>query len=273
MSLSALRLNLESSLAGRVPDPFTYRDRKVVETAPCGIPAIDSLLGGLPRGSLTEICGPPCSGRTSVLLSALASRTAQLEACALVDGRDAFDPQSAEVAGVSLKNLLWVRCRDVDQSLQAADLLLHSGGFGLVALDLSDFPPQTVRYIPLNAWFRFRRTVEYTPTIFLVLEQESNAQTSASLVLGLGMESARWSVTEAPDAGAQPAACLLNGFQAYAEVLRSRVKPVTEMPVQGRNWRANRATGFETAAQACLPQGVPYDLGYKLFSKPSVRRS
>lgn len=192
---STLRLSVESALAGRVSVPFTYRDRKIVETVPSGIPQIDSIAGGLPRGSLTEICGPSCSGRTSLLLSALASITAQPEACALIDARDAFDPHSAEAAGVNLENLLWVRCRDINQSLRAADLLLQGGGFGLIALDLSDIPSQTVRYVPLNAWFRFRKTVEDTPTIFLLLEQESNAKTCASLVLGLGMDSSHWTET------------------------------------------------------------------------------
>ncbi len=217
-----LRLTVESALAGRVSAPFTYRDRKVVETVPSGIPAIDSLAGGLPRGSLTEICGPPGSGRTSILFSALASRTSQPEACALIDAHDAFDPHSAEGAGVNLKNLLWVRCHDVDQSLRAADLLLQGGGFGLIVLDLSDIPPQTVRYVPLNAWFRFRKTVEDTPTILLLLEQESNAKTCASLVLGLGMDSSHWTSTfEFPS---DTHACLLDGFHVRAEILRSKIE-------------------------------------------------
>ena len=161
-----------------------------MNTVSAGIPEIDSLTGGLPRGGLTEICGPPCSGRTSLLISALAERTAHEEVCALVDGRDTFDPHSAEAAGVALKQLLWVRCRNIDQAFRATDLLIQGGGFGLIALDLSDIPPETVRYIPLNAWFRFRRAVEDTSTILVVLEQEPNAKTCASLVLRLGAEPA-----------------------------------------------------------------------------------
>ena len=46
--------------------------------------------------------------------------------CALVDARDAFDPISAEAAGVKLKHLLWVRCKTVDQALRATDLLIHT---------------------------------------------------------------------------------------------------------------------------------------------------
>src|SRR5580700_1868633 len=146
-NLAALRLQVETALAGRVAAPFSYRDRKLVEVVSAGLPEIDALTGGLPRGGLTEICGPPCSGRTSLLISALAERTAQDEACALVDGHDTFDPHSAQVAGVELKQLLWARCRNIDQAFRAADLLVQGGGFGLIALDLSDITSESVRYI------------------------------------------------------------------------------------------------------------------------------
>ena len=230
-NLATLRLKVEAALAGRTSAPFAYRDRKVVEAVSAGICEIDSLIGGLPRGSLTEICGPPCSGRTSLLLSALASRTTHAEVCALVDGRDAFDPYSAEAAGVELKQLLWVRCRNIDQAFRATDLLIQGGGFGLIALDLGDIPPETVRYVPLNAWFRFRRAVEDTSTILVVLEQEPHAKTCASLVLRVGNDPARWSNTfeNNADAGVSfqhPHVCLLHGFEVRAEVLRSRTQPV-----------------------------------------------
>ena len=192
-NLATLRSDVELSLTGRVVSPFGYRDRKSVETVLTGIPEIDALAGGFPRGALTELCGPPCSGRTTVLLSALASRTAEAEVCALIDARDSFDPRSAEAAGVELQQLLWVRCRSLEQSLRAADLVIQGGGFGFIALDLSDVAPETVRHVPLNAWFRFRRAVEDTSTVLLVLEQESNAKTCASLVLRMSMKAAKWS--------------------------------------------------------------------------------
>src|SRR5271155_4631983 len=196
-SLATLRSKIELDLRGRVAAPFTYRDRNVFDLVSTGIPEIDSCVGGLPRGAMTEIYGPPCSGRTSLLISALASRTADGEVCALVDARDAFDPTSAEAAGVKLKHLLWVRCRNVDQALRSTDLLVQGGGFGLIALDFGDTPAKVVRYVPLQVWFRFRRAVESTPTILVVLEQESNAKTCASLVLQLRMQEAQWSRTSA----------------------------------------------------------------------------
>ena len=245
-NLATVRFAAESALARRgVAAPFTYRDRRLIETVSAGIPEIDSLAGGLPRGSLTEICGPPCAGRTSLLLSALASRTAQAEVCALVDGHDGFDPYSAEAAGVELNQLLWVRCRDINQALRATDLLLQGGGFGLIALDLSDIPPETVRYVPLNAWFRFRRAVEDTPTILVLLDQEANAKTCASLVLRLEAAPVQWTTTvrwattvalpnDAEHFFTPSSARLLEGFEIHAEVLRSRI---------GRSYTANDTVG------------------------------
>ena len=244
-SLATLRSKLEFDLRGRVAAPFTYRDHHVAEVVSTGIPEIDSSVGGLPRGALTEICGPPCSGRTSLLLSALASRTADGEVCALVDARNSFDPHTASAAGVALKQLLWVRCRNIEQALRATELLIQGGGFGLVALDLSDVPSQAVGYVPLNAWFRFRRAVEDTPTILVLLEQEAHAKTCASLVLRLDARPARWS--EATPTGVEdfvryPFARLLKGFQVHTEVLRSRIAPARD-PGLDHRFGARNASG------------------------------
>jgi hypothetical protein len=225
-NLTALRSQVESVLARRIPAPFTSCDSKAAETVSAGIP--DGLTGGLPRGGITEICGPSCSGRTSLVMAALASRTAEAEACAFIDGHDAFDPYSAEATGVQLNQLLWVRCRNIDQALRATDLVLHGGGFGLVALDLGDIPPEVVRYVPLDVWFRFRRAVEHTPTIFLVIEQEPHAKTCASLVLRMETEAAHWLKTtpDSQEVIRHPHACLFAGSLLRAEVLRNRVQPV-----------------------------------------------
>jgi hypothetical protein len=199
--------------------------RPAPEMVSSGIPAINALTGGLPRGCLTEICGPASSGRTTLLLAALAATTRRGEFCAVVDASDTLDPQSAAAAGVELERLLWVRCGAIppqkdnsprrhrntegnlfdvnpegpiqsrrtnqsehclEQVLRATDLLLESGGFGLIVLDLGDLPPQAARRVPLTTWFRFRRAVEHTPTILLTIEQQPIAGSCSSLLLQLG---------------------------------------------------------------------------------------
>ena len=217
----ALRLHVESALAGRVASPFRFQQPQPV-TASAGIAALDHLAGGLPRGCLTEVFGALSSGITSLLHSALAARTAHAEVCALVDAQDSFDPAGAQSAGVTLRQLLWVRCRNLDQALRSVDLLLHGGGFSLVALDLSGVPARLVRQIPLNFWFRLRRTVENTSTILLVLSRESNAKTCASLVLHMEREAARWSLQDRlyPSRDFHTPASLLNGWTTTAEMIR-----------------------------------------------------
>lgn len=220
MKTAALRAQVEQTLRSKVSAPFSVRQHVSVEMAASGIPAIDRLTGGLPRGCLMEICGPAGSGRTSFLVSLLSTLSHRKESCALVDGRDSFDPCGAEAAGVALERLLLVRCTNIEQALRAADLLLHGGGFGLVALDLSDLPVSTVRRVPLNVWFRFRRMVENSPTIFMLLEQEPCAKTCASLVLRLEMKEAHWRSIRENGCGENSQPALLDGLQFSAEVTR-----------------------------------------------------
>jgi recombination protein RecA len=255
---AALRLQVEMALAGRVVAPLEYRNRQVVETVSAGIVAVDELTGGLPRGCLTEIFGEPCSGRTSLLLAALAARTSEAEVCALVDGRDAFDPAAALAAGVNLRQLLWVRCKNIDQALRATDLLIQGGGFGLLALDLSDIATRLVRQVPLNVWFRFRRAVENTPTILFLMAQESNAKTCASLVLRMEGEAGVWRETAQNATASKSIAAanvqdkrghavgnLLEGGKSWAEVVRSRMQSEDGQP-KARRVMKNRVLSIDS---------------------------
>jgi hypothetical protein len=186
---AALKTQFESLLGG----PLDWQSRPAPECVPSGIPALDDATGGLPRGCLTEIFGPPSSGRTSLLLAILAQATHREEVCALIDAEDAFDPASASAAGVLLDRLLWVRSDNAEHALKAADLLIQGGGFGLVVLDLGDTPPATARRISLTSWFRLRRAVENTPTVLISVARQSNAKTCASLQLACARDHTRWS--------------------------------------------------------------------------------
>src|SRR5215472_3253127 len=191
-SAAQVRALVEAALGPSFPSPFALQERRSPELVPTGLAAIDALTGGLPRSSLTEISGPPSSGRTTLELALLASLTTNGEACALIDAEDSFDPASAQAAGVILDHLLWVRCHGLEQALRAADLLLGAGGFGAVILDLADVPARRTRRVPLSYWFRFRRAVENTPTVLVLIDEEPCAQSSASLVLRLEGEGVEW---------------------------------------------------------------------------------
>jgi recombination protein RecA len=252
------------------------------EMVSIGVREMDALAGGLPRGCLTEIFGPASSGRTSVLLAALAAATRRQEACALVDVTDAFDPRSGAAAGLDFARLLWVRCHaarsfakrkshgikssrslrsvpgmeiprfarngrvkeghwdekaeemKVEQALRVVDLLLQSGGFGMVAIDLGDVPEKTARRVPLASWFRFQRAVEGTPTILLVISRTPCAQSCATLLVKLKQSAAGSQLSEKT----QPShARILEGLRVEGELLRSRM----ERKPAGKVCKANTA--------------------------------
>jgi hypothetical protein len=263
------QLSAQPKLAGVVP-ASRLAVRPLPEMVSSGIGEIDALTGGLPRGCLSEIYGPASSGRTSVLLAALAAATRREEVCALVDASDAFDPESAAAAGVDFQKLLWVWCghdsgekdgrnhervghdfsraeksltkkgalapetSNVERALRVADLLLQSGGFGLVALDFNDVPFAAACRIPLTTWFRFRRAVEHTPTVLLIVAQAPCTQTCASLLVRLRSSvvslqspgnqmsdlSSQFSAQKSLPAHTQ----LLQGLRVQGEIQRSRLE-------------------------------------------------
>jgi hypothetical protein len=219
MQSALLRAQLKSALGERAASPFMDPAARAWERAASGVPALDAALGGLPRGAIVEICGGPSSGKTSLALSILAALCRRGEVCALVDGADAFDPESGAAAGIDLRRLLWVRCGSLDHVLRSTDLLLQGGGFGAVALDLSAASRQALRDVPLSAWFRFQRTVENTPTILLLLGRESAAKSAAALVLRPQPRTVCWNqLPAAPSHGV-----LLAGTTLDIAVPRARV--------------------------------------------------
>jgi hypothetical protein len=168
MTPSALRLQIANTVAEKLGDGWTIVQRPPADLLPTGLGGID-----IPPGTLTEISGPPSSGRTSILNGALARSTRRPEFCALVDAGDTFDPLGAQRSGVLLPHLLWLRCGgDAEKALKATDLIVQAGGFGVVALDLASVPARQARRISLASWFRLRHAVEKTPTALIVISEE-----------------------------------------------------------------------------------------------------
>jgi recombination protein RecA len=233
-SAAILRAQIETTLANRIPGALTVRPAMAPATISFGIEALDQKSIGIPRGYLSEICGPASSGRTTLLLSLMRQVTAAGECCALIDSANSLDPHSASANGVDLKRLLWVKCgrrhghvklTPVDKALKAADLIINAGGFGLIVLDLADIEPSLARRIPLASWFRFRRAVESTSSAFVVLEQVASAKSCASLVLTLQTSASEWVPTRE-----QHDPLLLMGTNFIADVTRSRIEPTQRKP-------------------------------------------
>jgi hypothetical protein len=165
------------------------------------IAPLDAVLrGGLPRGQVSEIAGPPTSGRTTVLLQMAAAVTRRGELAAVIDTSDSLDVASAVAAGLDLERLLWVRGeggivdRAIDRALKALNLVLQAGGFAVVALDLADVPVPALKRLPFTTWLRVQRTVEGSETACVLIVPEPIARSAGGLTLTLTGE-AGWAGT------------------------------------------------------------------------------
>lgn len=110
-SASAVRRQIETTLARKIPSALTPAPRVIRPVTPTGVSEIDTLLdGGLPVGAITEMVGTESSGRTAVALSFLRHLTRAGRVCAWVDVSDTLSPEAAAAAEIDLARLLWVRC-------------------------------------------------------------------------------------------------------------------------------------------------------------------
>lgn len=115
-----------------------------------------------PSGALTEISpAHPACGLTLLIAGLLHSDSplsAPSSPLVLIDARDRFDP--ASFSADDCARLLWLRCRETQQALKAADLLLRDGNLPSVLLDLSALPARELRRIPSSSWHRLRQLAE-----------------------------------------------------------------------------------------------------------------
>jgi recombination protein RecA len=173
-----------AAIPSHILSQLQFRHDVAPEVISTGVDDLDGLIEGCPRGRITEIVGPVSSGRTTLLHAIVAEGTRLGEFCAVIDTANSFDPASGQAAGIDLRRLVWIRCNsNAEHAIKAADLLVHSGGFGVIALDLCEAPARITRRIPLSWWYRFRRAIENTPAAFVVLSSEPNAKACASLFL------------------------------------------------------------------------------------------
>jgi hypothetical protein len=173
-----------------------------------GIAALDALLGGgFPRGRLSEIQGPPTSGRTGLFLALLARVTGGSALAALVDPLDRLDPASTAAAGVDLARLLWLRgprgageeppVKALADATAATATLAASGLFDVVVLDLAGADRER-RRLPAATWLRLQRTVEETRTALVLVADAHVACGPGGAALALEPTGLRWSGAPGP---------------------------------------------------------------------------
>ncbi|MDA1093037.1 MAG: hypothetical protein O3A25_07190 [Acidobacteria bacterium] len=225
--MSSIDTFLSASTAG--PPPRTGVPRSGRTGGPCagtGDPGLDELLeGGFPRGHLSEIVGPRGLGCASVMTTALTAATARGELVALIDPSDQFVPRTAAGLGLDLSRLLWVRGRAmarshdatevIHQALDAWEMVIDSGNFGMAVLDCGALSARQLRQVPATVWMRASRRLEAGTTCGLLLGPEPRARSAEGQVLVLnGVTGTESGASGRPDEPSRTSPGRADGWEA-----------------------------------------------------------
>ncbi len=195
--------------------------REPCRRIPTGLATLDALLGGgLLRGALTEIVGPPSTGRTTLAWTLMRAVTMYHGLAAYIDLPDAFDATNTELIGIDPARILWIRPRTVREALQAAAYVLDAGGFGVVLVDLDT--RHALRSTPTSSWLRLTRVARHTGTAMVVLGRENVAGTFAALRLEVARRRARFD--------ARATCSLLSAIISTVHLRKSRLGTATLPP-------------------------------------------
>lgn len=225
---ATLQSPIQPALEGiQLPEiPHVFRGRELTRKnhrLSSGLASVDDALGGgLVRGRINEVTGFAGLGKTSLAAAVLARATGRGEVAAWIDFAGAFDPLSMRSAGVDLARVLWVCCSGRQSGLErqreknflkAADLVLETGGFGLIVFDFGD------RSLPLmsSTALRMARRAERTSTAVLILAARRICGTFAALTLSLIHSEARFSRPS------RSTPMLFDGFTIDAKVARNKL--------------------------------------------------
>ncbi len=118
----------------RLGDAASARGIDVVSSGSIGLDVALGI-GGLPRGRVIEIYGPEASGKTTMMLQAIAEAQKLGGTAAFVDAEHALDPAYAERLGVNVDELLVSQPDTGEQALEITDMLVRSGAIDIIVID------------------------------------------------------------------------------------------------------------------------------------------
>ena len=115
----------------------TARALTKIEVIPTGALGLDLALGvgGLPRGRVIEIFGPESSGKTTLMLHAIANAQKNGGLAAFIDAEHALDPGYAKRLGVNLDDLLVSQPDSGEEALSICETLARSNALDIIVID------------------------------------------------------------------------------------------------------------------------------------------
>lgn len=200
-AFAALKAGLDVRAGGRI----VAAEHDALST---GFPELDGILaGGFPRGTIAGLEGPPSSGRTGLLASALAEATRGGMAAIVDDGT--LYPPDLERAGVRLEHVLIVEAHTPLEIARCTDILLRSRVFTAVAM-----PAVQLR---ATVWSRLGGLAQKAGAVLFALGVHASTELAyfASTRVRCAIDRVVWS-------GEAGALCELAGYEISAYVLKAR---------------------------------------------------
>jgi len=176
---------MEAAVKLSLPPPGVQYGMVTAEEAPTSPPASWSLDAF--RGRLAEISGGPAGATLTLAFQIVHEAQRRREHVAWVTARESsFFPPDAAASGVDLDALVVVRLAKLDLAARAADLLVRSGGFGLVVLDLGPRP-----HVPITVQTRLAGLVKKHHAALVFLTEKTSDLPSLGALVSLRIEAAR----------------------------------------------------------------------------------
>ena len=179
-------------------------------------------IGGLPRGRLSELAGPPYCGKRTLAAHAVAQAQQGRGWAAYLDGAESVDPDRFAAWGVDLADLLWALPASLAEALEMAQLLVRTRALDLVVLDVRPGWPERLLARGVR---RLRPLLRRAPTALLVVRDLAGPEREAglggaALRLWLAPEGERWLGNR-----------VRVGLRVRPRVLRNVFGPLAAVPV------------------------------------------
>ena len=135
--LPALRARFGEWIVYRLTEARPSVGEQVIATGSLGLDAA-TRIGGVPRGRLTDLGGPPTSGKSTIAFHVLANAQRQQGFAALIDAGHTVDCGQLRRSGVDLSDLLLVVPQSAREAFDIACLLIASGGLDALVINTAN---------------------------------------------------------------------------------------------------------------------------------------
>lgn len=187
-----------------------------------GFPQLDALLdGGLPRGRISEICGPPTCGKLTLAAQVVAAAHRQSDAFAVwSDPTRTCDPATLHRCGVDLSRLVVLHPDTLANGLLMTTRALQSRALAVLTFDLPAGPDEAERWDEgqLAGALAQINTVlaEISTAVLFVTEPERSSRALAhAAAVRILLTRQQW-LTRRRDP---------QGYESVAEVVKNRLGP------------------------------------------------